>query len=539
MVPVSRFVRARSWSLILLALFLSLPLNLLAPLSTLAQSVPGSQAVVITTDGDRLNVRSGAGRQFAAVGSLAPGTVVAVIDGPQTSADGIAWMKIQGGGLIGWASAEWLGDAAAAPVAPAAPAAPVTPVSPPWNPTPETVAPAPTPVAAPVAAPPTPAPVAPATPDTGSTINNGGGSPRVTGTGGRGARLRSQPSLTGAILLVIPEGAEVELVGAARTAEGYEWLPVRYTGVTGWVASSLLGANVAAPAATPVPTPAAAVPTPVAATPPPSPVATPMPTTAPPAPVSAPTVGALVAGDYAQVVNTDGYNLRIRAQPGLDTPIVSFAPPGAVLLVTAGPQADKTGAPWYGIDYAGVKGWVLAEHLARTNAPGGVATAPAPSATPPPPMPAPQMSAPPTATPAPSTGPVATPVAAGPAGDRGQAIIATAQRYLGVPYVYGGTTPAGWDCSGFIGYIYKTAVGISLPRSAAQQYRVGATIPVGQEQAGDIVFFSDTFGPGITHNGIALGGGRFIHARSEGYGTVISSLTDAYWSQHYVGARRP
>jgi cell wall-associated NlpC family hydrolase len=105
--------------------------------------------------------------------------------------------------------------------------------------------------------------------------------------------------------------------------------------------------------------------------------------------------------------------------------------------------------------------------------------------------------------------------------------------------VFGGTTPAGWDCSGFVAYDYNHAAGISLPRSAAQQYRVGTKIPVGQEQAGDIVFFSDTFGPGITHDGIALGDGRFIHARSEGYGTVISSLTDAYWSQHYVGAQRP
>ena len=100
-------------------------------------------------------------------------------------------------------------------------------------------------------------------------------------------------------------------------------------------------------------------------------------------------------------------------------------------------------------------------------------------------------------------------------------------------------TPAGWDCSGFVLYIYKQAAGIALPRSAAQQYRVGAAIAPEQVQAGDIVFFADTFGPGITHNGIALGDGRFIHARSEGYGTVISSLSDPYWAQHYAGARRP
>lgn len=504
MVPVVRFPRARSWPLLFLALFLSLPLSLATPLSTLAQPAPGGQAIVITTEGDGLTVRAGAGRQFAVVGSLAEGTVVAVLEGPQVSADGVAWLKIQGGGIAGWASAEWLGDVPTAPVAVPVAAAPS----------------------------PTPAPQASATPDTGSTINNGGGAPRVSGTNGRGARLRAEPSLNAAVLLVIPEGAEVELVGAARTAEGYEWVPVRYTGVSGWIASSLLGANVTAP--TPKPSAVSATPAPAAPPAPavPTPVATPVPA-APPAP-AAPAPGGLAAGDYAQVVNTDGYVLRIRAQPGLDAPIVSFVPAGATVLVTGGPQADATGAPWYGIDYNGAKGWVLGEHLARTT----VAPAAAPTASP-----TPRTNAAPSATPrasaTPSTSPVAQPVSAPPSGDRGQAIITVAQKYLGVPYVYGGTTPAGWDCSGFVGYIYKEAAGISLPRSAAQQYGVGTKIPVGQEQPGDIVFFSDTFGPGITHNGIALGQGRFIHARSEGYGTVISSLTDAYWSQHYVGAQRP
>ena len=100
-------------------------------------------------------------------------------------------------------------------------------------------------------------------------------------------------------------------------------------------------------------------------------------------------------------------------------------------------------------------------------------------------------------------------------------------------------TPAGWDCSGYVLYVYKEAAGISLPRSAAQQYKVGAVIPADQVRAGDIVFFADTFGPGITHDGIALGDGRFVHARSEGYGTVIGSLSDPYWAAHYAGARRP
>jgi uncharacterized protein YraI len=240
--------------------------------------------------------------------------------------------------------------------------------------------------------------------------------------------LRAQPSTTATVLLVIPEGAEVELTGAARTAEGYEWSPVRYTSVLGWVASSLLGASVASPSTSP------ASPPPVAPTvaPTPEPIAAPTPVPAVPAPPAVPVAAALAPGDYAQIVDTDGYNLRIRTQPGLDTPIVSSAPANAVVLITAGPQADATGAPWYGIDYAGVKGWVLGEHLARTTGPGG-ATAPSTTAAPKPTAaPAPVPSAPASAQP--SASPAAGPVSAGPAtGNRGQAIIATAQRYLGAP----------------------------------------------------------------------------------------------------------
>ncbi len=510
MASIHRLSHRRFWVLLFVVLSLGFPLQLIAPQTTFAQPVVGSQAVVITTEGDRLTVRSGAGRQFPMVGSLAEGTIVSIIDGPQNSGDGVTWLKISGGGLVGWASAEWLGDPAAVPAPAAAPAPTATPAAP--APTPEPTA----------------------TPDTGSTVNSGSGGSRITGTGGRGARLRAEPSLNAAILLVIPEGAEVVRLGASRTAEGYEWVPVRYTEVDGWVASSLLGANLNPPAPSVAPR---STPTPTAT---PSPSPAPAPSVAPtPVPSAAPAPAAPVAGvtvgAAAQVINTDGYQLRIRANPGLDAPIVSFAPAGAIVQVVDGPEADTTGAPWYQINYAGVVGWVLGEHLGPAPT---ITPASAPSA-----RPSVAPAASPVATPAPSVAPraSATPIAstAPVSSSRGQAIVATAQRYLGVPYVYGGTTPAGWDCSGFVGYVYQQAAGISLPRTAAQQYRVGAAIPVGQEQPGDIVFFSDTFGPGITHDGIAIGNGQFIHARSEGYGTVISSLTDAYWSQHYVGARRP
>ncbi len=439
--------------------------------------------------------------------ALPEGTVVAVLAGPTTSDDGIVWFQIRWRTLTGWASAEWLGQPGqvAAAVAPTRPAA-------------------------------TQAPAPPRT--RRATVPTGTGS-QITGTGGNGARLRAAPSLKAAILLIIPEGATVEPTGAPQTAEGYEWMPVVFTGQNGWVASSLLAASGAAPAVVPLP---AATPVPAQAPVQPTPVMTPPPA-APAPPTTA--AGGLNPGDRGKVVATEGLPLRIRQQPGLDAPIVTTIPAGAVVNVTTGVRFDSTGAPWYGVEFQGATGWVLGEHLERTDAtvttPASPApvplTAPTPVATVAP-VAAPRSVTPvPTTPPATSVPPATT--AAPVSGDRGQRVAQTGLRYVGAPYVYGGTTPAGWDCSGFVMYVYKEATGLSLPRSAAQQYKVGTAIPADQVRAGDIVFFSDTFGPGITHDGIALGDGRFVHARSEGYGTVISSLSDPYWGAHYAGARRP
>ena len=111
--------------------------------------------------------------------------------------------------------------------------------------------------------------------------------------------------------------------------------------------------------------------------------------------------------------------------------------------------------------------------------------------------------------------------------------------HLDTPYVWGGDGPAGWDCSGMIQWVYARVAGVTLPRVSQQQFLVGTAIPANELQAGDLVFFADTAGPGITHNGIALGDGRFVHARSEQFGTTITDLDDPYWAAHYTGARRP
>jgi len=136
------------------------------------------------------------------------------------------------------------------------------------------------------------------------------------------------------------------------------------------------------------------------------------------------------------------------------------------------------------------------------------------------------------------TTPVAAPVVSR-SGDSvtGSRIIEKAANYLGTPYVYGGSSPAGFDCSGFTQYIYKQ-FGISLYRTAASQYGHGVQVSQSQLVAGDLVFFK-CGGSTINHVGIYCGNGQFIHSSSPSSGGVIySSLTSGYYANTYVGARR-
>lgn len=114
-----------------------------------------------------------------------------------------------------------------------------------------------------------------------------------------------------------------------------------------------------------------------------------------------------------------------------------------------------------------------------------------------------------------------------------QELTRSALRFLGVPYVFGGTSTSGFDCSGFVQHVFA-GLGIGLPRTADAQYDAGKPA-VGGPRAGDLVFF-DTYG-GVSHVGIYLGHGSFVHASSS-HGVMVSHLSDSYWSARYVGARR-
>jgi cell wall-associated NlpC family hydrolase len=110
-------------------------------------------------------------------------------------------------------------------------------------------------------------------------------------------------------------------------------------------------------------------------------------------------------------------------------------------------------------------------------------------------------------------------------------VVGIAMHYLGVPYVWGGSTPRGFDCSGFVAYVFAQ-IGVSLPHSSYAMFGMGTSISIGDLQPGDLVFFT-----GASHMGIYIGGGQFIHAPHTGDVVKISSMS-GYYSSNFAGGRR-
>jgi cell wall-associated NlpC family hydrolase len=166
-----------------------------------------------------------------------------------------------------------------------------------------------------------------------------------------------------------------------------------------------------------------------------------------------------------------------------------------------------------------------AEAAARAKA----ATAPTTTAAAPPPVVAPTVT--PVTTAPTTTTPTAPPVPTIPAGPGHPEAATIALRYLGIPYLWGGASPAtGFDCSGLVMYVYAQ-LGISLPHYAAAQYQLGSPVDRSQLQPGDLVFFD-----ALDHVGIYIGNGQFVHAPQTGDVVKITALAD--FGDGYVGARR-
>lgn len=187
----------------------------------------------------------------------------------------------------------------------------------------------------------------------------------------------------------------------------------------------------------------------------------------------------------------DGSDVRMRAAAGTDSEIVR--------VTTYGESVEILGVDgeWYKVSAGGKTGYIRGDYVSFTE-------------------------------PDPSQAPAA--------GSIGEQIVAFAEQFLGTPYVWAGSSPSGFDCSGFVSYVFKN-FGYTVNRTAASMYSNGVAVDKSELQIGDAVFFASS-SENIGHVGIYIGDGEFIHS-SSGCGYVtISGLDESYYSRMYVGARR-
>jgi cell wall-associated NlpC family hydrolase len=206
------------------------------------------------------------------------------------------------------------------------------------------------------------------------------------------------------------------------------------------------------------------------------------------------------------VTATHGNGLNVRLGPGMDRPALFSLAEGTPVYMTGGRQRLADNSDWDAIRFNGQIGWARQDFLAWG--------------------PGPEVAAAPSA-------PTAPPQTSG----TGQQIAGEAVRLLGIPYVWGGTSPAGFDCSGFTSYVLNQVVG-NFPREMYSQAANGAEVGINNLLPGDVIFFADTYQPGLSHVGIYTGEGQFVNAANPGTGVTMSNLFDGYWSQHFAFAKR-
>lgn len=218
---------------------------------------------------------------------------------------------------------------------------------------------------------------------------------------------------------------------------------------------------------------------------------------------------------YAKV--TVSTSLNMRAKPSTSGSKVTQLPNGALCEIIG------VNNGWLKVNYKSYTGYIFPgdptdPYVQVVEAPASSgSTTPAPSA---PSTPAPT----PTPEPAP---PVVNPLR--------QRIVDYAAQFLGVPYVYGGSTPKGFDCSGLVKYVYEH-FDFSLARTSAKQYSTSVTkISKSELQLGDLVFFSGDTPGRVGHVGIYVGDGKFIHAPRPGKDVCYEKLSNSYYVEHYIG----
>ena len=204
----------------------------------------------------------------------------------------------------------------------------------------------------------------------------------------------------------------------------------------------------------------------------------------------------------------DASDLNVRSAPSTDAAVIGMLDRGETVNILT-----KTGGAWFKIEYEGKIGYVNSIYIkdSRTDAP---------------------KVGPPSET-EPGTEPIVPPVST-----NGQLVVETAKKYLGVPYVYGGSSPSGFDCSGLVQYVFKE-LGVSINRVAADQTAHGTPVSKENLQPGDVVFFHNTARYStINHVGIYVGDGNFIHAPQTGEVVKFTTLESGYYARTFVAARR-
>lgn len=211
-----------------------------------------------------------------------------------------------------------------------------------------------------------------------------------------------------------------------------------------------------------------------------------------------PTAAAPALGSV-RVNLSGGEVLNLRSGPSTQNSKLASIPGGTVLAV------EEVSGSWYKVTYNGTTGYVSGSYV----------------------VPADQTQA------------QAQTAAVNYDASFGASAVALAKQYIGVPYVYGGSSPKGFDCSGFTSYIYRQ-LGVSIPRGASGQYNAGTAVSRENLQPGDLVFIANpayTAGYPVSHVGIYVGDGQYIHADCS-RGVTISSLFGSTYGPHYAGARR-
>ena len=192
------------------------------------------------------------------------------------------------------------------------------------------------------------------------------------------------------------------------------------------------------------------------------------------------------------LVDTDGSSLNMRAAAGTSYDTVASIPGGTVL------ELEGVDNGWYKITYSGKTGYVSSDYITITTEPDATETA---------------------------------------SSDLGAQIVAYAEEYLGTPYVLGGNGPNQFDCSGFTKYVYSH-FGYTLNRTATDQLQNGVSVSKDELHPGDLVFFKYRTSKPVSHVGIYIGNGEFIHASTNRYVVQIDQMESGHYANVYVYARR-